>query len=168
MKKYIGRQKEFRANLLKRRETKIILILDNFQSAAHVAQALRAAYAYGVDRVYLVGSTATPPFGKELMALSDGAETKMDIRTSVSTKKLIGHYSAKGFQSLAVTVNDDSEPIQNLELGENIILVVTDENQNLSKEVVKSCDFAVSTTKFRKYSDAGVINDLAVILYHLN
>jgi tRNA G18 (ribose-2'-O)-methylase SpoU len=62
MKKYIGRQKEFRSNLVKRRETKIILVLDNFQSAVHVAQVLRTAYAYGVDRVYLVGSTAQPPF----------------------------------------------------------------------------------------------------------
>jgi tRNA G18 (ribose-2'-O)-methylase SpoU len=167
MKKYIGRQKEFRSNLVKRRETKIILVLDNFQSAVHVAQVLRTAYAYGVDRVYLVGSTAQPPFGKELSALSDSAETKIDIRTSANTKKLIANYSAKGFISLAMTVNDDTQPIQDLELGDNVMIVMTDENQNISKEVVKSCDFAVSTTKFRKYSDAGIVSDLGVILYHL-
>lgn len=167
MKKYIGRQKEFRSNLLKRRETKIVLVLDNFQSATHVAQILRVAYAYGVDRVYLVGSTAQPPFGKELQTLSDSAETKLDIRTSISTKKLISNYSPKGFISLAMTVNDDTQPIQELELGENLLIVVTDENQNLSKETVKACDFSVSTTKFRKYSDAGIVNDLAVILYQI-
>jgi tRNA G18 (ribose-2'-O)-methylase SpoU len=66
-----------------------------------------------------------------------------------------------------MTVNDDTQPIQDLELGDNVMIVMTDENQNISKEVVKSCDFAVSTTKFRKYSDAGIVSDLGVILYHL-
>ncbi len=167
MTKFIERQKEFRGEFLKRRKNKIILVLDNFRSATHVAQVFKIAYAIGVDRVYLVGTTPKPPFGRELAAMSDGAEGKLDVRESASTKKLIQQHSAKGFATIAMAMTKETQIIENIEIDADVLLVMTDQNQNLSKEIMKECAYLVGTSKFRKYTDAGIINDLAIVLYHL-
>ncbi len=166
MGKFIERQKEFRGDFLKRRKNKIILVLDNFRSATNVALVMKTAYALGVDRVYLVGVTAKPPFGKELAIVSDGAEGRLDIRESVSTKKLIQQHREKGFLTIAVNMVRDTVSLDTVDTTDtDVLIVLTD--QNLSKEVMNECSYIIATNKFRKYTDAGLINDLAIILYSI-
>ena len=65
---------------LKRRfdhDLEIALYLDNFQYARNVGEIFRIADATKVRKVFMGGTTPTPPFGKDLQKVSRKKEDKI-------------------------------------------------------------------------------------------
>lgn len=115
------------------------LILPNIRSCHNVGAMFRNADAFGVDKLYLVGYTAHPP-KPQIDKVSLGAETWIAWEKRDALLPLIEELKADGVQILALEYNERSVDIGSFTPAESIALIVGNEVDGVSPDVLELCD----------------------------
>lgn len=127
------------------------LILPDIRSCHNVGAMFRTADACGVDKLYLVGYTATPP-KPQIDKVALGAETWIPWEHKKNLKILIANLKKKGFFIVALEKNERSIDIAelNLQTQKNIALIVGNEVDGVEPEIAKLCDEVVHIPMYGK------------------
>jgi len=147
---------------------KIYLILDNIRSRENVGSIFRTSDAVGVSKIYLCGTTPTPPHDK-ISKTALGAETYVPWeyykQTYILLKKLkksgvviIALEQAKGAKSVFEFGNPTSK---------YLALVVGNEIKGISPKILKYCDKKVVIPMHGKKESLNVSVATGVALYQL-
>jgi tRNA G18 (ribose-2'-O)-methylase SpoU len=117
-----------------------VIVLENLRSLHNVGSILRTADGAGWDKVYLTGYTGCPP-DRRIEKVSLGAEEFLAWEHNPEPLDCVETLKAQGFKMLAL--EQTSQSINVLEYtndDENIALVVGNEVEGVSPEVLKVCD----------------------------
>lgn len=144
------------------------LILPNIRSCHNVGAMFRTADACGVDKLYLVGYTATPP-KPQIDKVSLGAETWMPWEYRKDVKRLITTLKKKGVFVVALEKTDKSLEISKLKLKSKgaIALVVGNEVDGVPEDVLCLCDAVVHIPMYGKKESLNVSIAAGIALYEL-
>ena len=96
-------------------EPKIELILPNIRSCHNVGAMFRTADACGIQKLYLVGYTATPP-KIQIDKVSLGAETWVPWEKREDALTLVQELKEQGYMVVGLEKNEASLEIRNLKL----------------------------------------------------
>lgn len=140
------------------------LVLPNIRSAHNVGAMFRTADAFGVDKLYLVGYTATPP-KPQIDKVALGAEQWIPWEGRKDLRRLIRSLQKKGVHVVALEKSEISHEIGSWkkEIGnaqkkdmEGVALIVGNEVTGVPEEIQKLCDGVVHIPMYGKKESLNV------------
>jgi 23S rRNA (guanosine2251-2'-O)-methyltransferase len=154
----------------------IVLIVDNVRSVLNVGSIFRTSDAIGVSKIYLIGYTPTPldRFGQERNDMKKsalGAEKNISWESVSDSSKLIEGLKGDGFKIISLEQSEKSVDYKNIEpaqiLGEKIAIVVGNEVEGVSKEILSQSDVITEIPMLGKKESLNVSVATAVLLFRL-
>ena len=143
----------------------IYLILDNIRSRENVGSIFRTADAAGVSKIYLCGTTPTPPHDK-ISKTALGAETYVPWEYYKDTWRILKKLSADNYQLLALEQTKKSENIFILKTNK-LVLIVGNEVKGISPRILKYCNKKISIPMYGKKESLNVSVAVGIALYQL-
>lgn len=149
---------------IKRQE--IYIILDDVLDTYNVGSIFRLADAVAAKKVYLCGRTETPP-NSRIKKASINTWQWIDWEYSPSTSEAIKNLKLKIKNLNVVAVEQDNRSVDfaSFDYKLPIALVVGNETEGISKEVLDLCDHIVELPMFGINTSLNVMVSLGIILY---
>jgi len=151
------------------KKNKFCLILPDIRSCHNVGAMFRTADAFGVSKIYLVGYTACPP-KIQIDKVSLGAEKWVPWEKRTSLKRLIGGLKKKEvfIVGLEKTVNSNQLSVISDQLkNKDIALVVGNEVDGISDEILELCDEVVHISMYGKKESLNVSIAAGIAMYEI-
>ena len=149
-------------------KNKFYLILPNIRSCHNVGAMFRTADACGVDKLFLVGYTATPP-KVQIDKVSLGAEKWMPWAQRKDLKRLILSLKKKGVKIVGLEKVEESVKIEDLkfDMEESIALIVGNEVDGVSEDILDMCDDVVHIPMYGKKESLNVSIAAGIAMYEI-
>ena len=142
----------------------IYAVLDNIRSRENVGSIFRTSDGAGVSKVYLCGTTPTPPHEK-ISKTALGADTYVPWEYYKDTWRLLKKLKALGFKLVALEQTKDSQNILQLKPKFPLALVLGNEVNGISPKILKYCDKKISIPMYGKKESLNVSVATGVALY---
>jgi 23S rRNA (guanosine2251-2'-O)-methyltransferase len=125
-----------------------VLILDNIRSVENAASIFRTSDCLGVKKIILIGTTPAPldrfrRERKDFIKVSLGAEKSVEWEYSNDIKEVLRDLKDQNFQLIALEQTQNSKDLRIFEAGNQFALVVGNEVDGVSKDVLKFVDETV-------------------------
>lgn len=159
----IDHQKKFR----REHPVPLVVVLDNIRSAHNVGAAFRIADGAGIERLLLCGITAYPPSAQIAKTALDAQQTVVweyfkDAASAVAEMK------ARGYQIVLLEQTDASVDYRYFEAKQPICLVLGNEVEGVSDEVIPLADRALEIPMHGIKNSLNVSVACGVVTYHLS
>ena len=144
----------------------MIVVLDNIRSRENVGSIFRTADAVVVAKMYLCGITPIPPHEK-ISKTALGAETYVPWKYHAQAWRLLRKLKAES-EKLKVIGLEQTQDSQNLFKFKSkfpLVLVVGNEVNGLSPQILKYCDKKISIPMYGKKESLNVSVPTGVALY---
>jgi len=148
----------------------IVLILPDIRSAHNVGSIFRTADAAGVSRVYLCGHSPLPidrfeRVQKEIAKTALGAEKTIAWEYVADPKDVIRKISKDGFQIISLEQSDRSKHYRSIEIKSKCALVVGNEVEGISKDVLDMSDEIIEIPMSGKKESLNVAVSFGIALF---
>jgi tRNA G18 (ribose-2'-O)-methylase SpoU len=127
----------------------MIVIAHNIRSLHNVGSIFRNAAAFGVDKLYLTGITATPP-RKEIAKVSLGAEDLVSWETGI-IQDVIQTLRTQGYQVYGLETGSDARPLNQVPTTK-LALVLGNEVSGIDHDVLTLLDGKLAIPMQKKRS----------------
>jgi len=153
------------------------IILDSIRSKYNVGSIFRTADGAGCEKLYLTGYSPCPidekgEINNGLIKVSLGAEDYLDWeKVEVPTEQLIEELKSDGFTIYALEQDDKSVEYSELKLSfeewDKAILILGNEVDGLSREVLDLVDRTLEVSMFGAKTSLNVSVVFGVVVYSL-
>lgn len=157
---------------LKRRfnhQLEISLYLDNFQYARNVGEIFRIADATKIQKVFMGGTTPTPPFGKDLQKVSRKKEEKIPWEKVINPAKTFDKLKKEGNLILALEITDESPSLTDYDLSDinKVVIILGNEVNGINKSTLMYADKSIMIPMYGKGASLNVSVSAAILIYYL-
>ncbi len=145
----------------------IVVILENIRSAYNVGSIFRTSACFNLEKVYLVGISATPPHpGVEKTAL--GATSMISWERWESLPPLVEHLKREGYRILSLELTENSKPLQEFKEKTNpMALIVGNEVDGVSFEALKLSDEVIKIPLYGPKESLNVAVAFGIAVFYL-
>jgi len=174
---YMESHKQLRGVELKRfvrinkikKDFELILILLNLSYATNVAAIFRLADAFSVDKMFLVGCTTTPPFGKAMKSVSRGKEDSVHWEYAETFENTVVKLKKQDFQIYGLELASEAKPINDLSSRKvkKVALVVGNEEHGIPDKHLLLMDDVFYIPMGGKGKSLNVSNTTGIGLYQI-
>ncbi len=145
----------------------IVVVLDNIRSGLNVGSIFRTSDAFAVSEVKLCGISAQPPH-REVLKSAIGATESVAWSYTSSTVDTVTDLKKNGYQIWGIEQTTSSTPLHQVPwVGEKIALVLGNEVNGLSDEVLPHLDRAVEVPQFGTKHSLNVAVCAGIVLWHV-
>jgi 23S rRNA (guanosine2251-2'-O)-methyltransferase len=146
----------------------LVIVLDNVRSAFNVGSIFRTGDGFGVTKIYLCGITCQTD-NRELQKTALGAEMSIPSEYAANTIDVISDLKTQGYQilSLEQTKNSISLSDFQFELKNKYALVVGNEVEGVSDEVIQTSDIVIEIPQVGSKHSLNVSNATSIVLWEL-
>jgi len=144
----------------------IILILDNIRSRENVGSIFRTADAAGVSKIYLCGITPIPPHEK-ISKTALGAETFVSWEYRKQTWRFLLELKNQNSKIKIIGLEQTKESVDIFKFKPKfpLVLVVGNEVNGLSPQILKYCDKKISIPMYGKKESLNVAVAAGIAVY---
>ncbi len=145
------------------------LILPNIRSCHNVGAMFRTGDAFGISKIFLVGYTACPP-KIQIDKVALGAEKWISWKKRKDLKRLIVSLKKKGVRIIGLEEAETSCEIEDLRFkmkNQDIALIVGNEVDGISENVLKLCDDVVHIKMYGKKESLNVSVAAGIAMYEI-
>ncbi len=144
------------------------IVANNIEIAGNVGSLFRVADALGVEKLYLTGSTQTPPKYK-IRKAARSTENHIPYVYEEDPIHVIKHMRDKGYTIIALEITARSESIREFSLNkkEQTCLIIGSENLGISTELLTLADHHIHIPMYGKNSSMNVITSCAIAVHEL-
>lgn len=151
---------------------KTIIILDNIRSAHNVGSAFRTADGAGVEKIYLLGTTASPRdrFGREVAEIkktSLGASEMVPWEhiDNEDTEKLLARLKDEGCELVAVEQTPSSTSLYDFMPPEKTCYIFGNEIDGVGQSILNKVDKAIEIPMRGKKESLNVSVTVGIVLF---
>lgn len=163
-------------------KTKVHILLPDIRSAYNVGSVFRSADCFGIDKIYLSGTTPTPVdrFGrsasgaqKEISKTALGAEKYISWEYVSDIVKFFKKIKKENFTVVCIEQDKKSIDLENFlkikqqQKIENILIVFGNEVEGVDKNILKKGDYIVEVSMKGKKESLNVSVCAGLIMYIL-
>ncbi len=141
------------------------IILENIRSLNNVGAIIRTADGAGFDRVICVGYTPTPP-RKEISKTALGAENFVPWEYYETIQDAIQTYKDMGCKVVVMEKNEMSTDFFSLDSFDDIVLIMGNELEWVSREAQKMADHICHLPMLGKKESLNVAVAAGIGMYH--
>lgn len=144
------------------------LILDNVRSLHNIGSIFRTADAFLCERIYLCGISATPP-NREIHKSALGAENSVEWLYFAAVEEAVKRCKEEGYTIIIAEQTTESIFLNEFKtLPEKTALVLGNEVNGVSDEVLPHTDIALEIPQFGTKHSFNVSVCAGIFLYHLS
>ncbi len=146
----------------------IIIILDNVLDTYNIGSIFRLADAVAAEKVYLCGSTETPP-NTRIKKASINTWQWVNWEYAPDTAALVIQVKKENpkLQIIAVEQDTRSIPFEKITYSTPVAIVIGNESYGVSKEVLKHVDTIVELPMFGINTSLNVMVTTGIVLYDI-
>lgn len=144
----------------------LIVVLNNIRSLYNVGSIFRTADGVGVEKIWLCGITGYPP-QSQISKIALGAEERVPWEYCNDIIAVVGNLKNMGYRIVLLEQMDGSVEYHEFQQHCPICLVVGNEKDGVSQELVSLCDTAVEIEMMGIKNSLNVAVAFGVIAYHL-
>jgi len=150
----------------RRTDQRVALLLDGVQDPFNIGGIVRTAASMRVEHLYLCAQTTLPTHPK-VGKTSKGTERFLEW--SVHEQSLAGVAAARedGFGVVALELTDTSTPMFDADLTGDVCIVIGNESNGATAEVLDACDLAVYVPQLGRVGSLNVATATGVALYEV-
>lgn len=151
-----------------KKESGLVVVLDNIRSAHNVGSVFRSADAFGIDSVALCGICAVPP-SVEIHKSALGAEDSVRWAHYNDTLDAVNELRSKGYTIVSVEQTEHSLKLGKFrrEEGRKYALVFGNEVDGVRQDVVDASDFSLEIPQYGTKHSLNVSVSAGVVLWEL-
>jgi len=146
----------------------LTILANNIEIAGNVGSLFRVADALGVEKLYLTGTTQTPPKYK-IRKAARSTENHIPYEYEESPIAVIEHLKSIGYTIVALEITARSKNIREFSLTEKekTCLIIGSENLGISEELLSLSDHHIHIPMYGKNSSMNVITSCAIAVHEL-
>lgn len=154
----------------------ISILANDINIAGNVGSLFRIADALGVEKLYLTGTTATPPKYK-IRKAARSSDKHIDYEYCESAAELIGTLKSSNTQIICLEITESSVDIRKFtpelsdpELSDKeskLCLVIGSENEGIPQEILSLADQTVHIPMYGENSSMNVATSCAIAIHEL-
>jgi tRNA (guanosine-2'-O-)-methyltransferase len=148
----------------RRTEGRVALLLDNVQTPVNVGTIARAAAAYRVEHLWLVGATP-PPSHPAARKTALGSERYLEWSAVDRADKAVAEARDDGFRVIGIELTPDARPLHEVELGDAVCLALGHEDRGLSPACLAAVDAVAFIPQLGRVGSLNVAVAAAIALY---
>lgn len=156
----------------------IIVIAHNIRSTHNVGAIFRTAEGFGVNEIILSGYTPYPKIeGDKRLPHIANKLTSQIHKTALDAESIvpfrvhetppISELKNKGFKIIGLEQADSSIPLPNYKSSEKVALLIGEEVEGISSELIEQCDEIIEIPMFGKKESFNVSVATGIALYQL-
>jgi tRNA G18 (ribose-2'-O)-methylase SpoU len=128
---------------------RIIVVLDNIRSAQNVGSFFRTCDAFGVEKIFLCGITATPP-NKEIFKTALGATESVSWEYCEQTIDCINNFSQPNFEIFCIEQAKNSIMLNdfNPKSEKTLVLVFGNEVEGVEQNIINLSHGVIEIPQF--------------------
>lgn len=147
---------------------RLMVALDKLDNSENVGVLVRNCAACGVDAL-IVGETSADPYLRRAVRNSMGTVFRLPVVKSTSLRESLKILKTKfGFQVIAAHPHVDSLPLYGTDLTKDTCVVLGNEGDGISQEILDICDYKVSIPMAAGIDSFNVACASAILLYEVN
>ena len=146
----------------------LCILAHNIEIAGNVGSLFRVADALGVEKLYLTGTTQTPPKYK-IRKAARSADNHIPYRYNESATEVVDTLRENGYTIIALEITQRSDNIRDFKLNkkEKTCLIIGSENLGISTELLEKSDHHIHIPMYGKNSSMNVITSCAIAVHEL-
>jgi len=149
----------------------ISILANDINIAGNVGSLFRIADALGVEKLYLTGTTATPPKYK-IRKAARASDKHVDFEYHESANTLINTLKTTDTNIICLEITEASIDIRdfkptNLSENSKLCLVIGSENEGISQEILSLADQTVHIPMYGENSSMNVATSCAIAIHEL-
>ena len=150
------------------KKNSIVIILDSIRSLNNVGAMFRTSDAFGVEKVFLCGITATPP-NKEIHKTALGAELSVEWQYFEKCSDVVDLLRNDGYEILAVEQVEGSVMLNDFKVdsSKKYAIILGNEVNGVQQEIVDMCDGYLEIPQVGTKHSLNVSVAGGVVLWHL-
>lgn len=153
-------------DVLRRRQSDLVLVIENVWDPHNVNAILRTADAVGVLHVHLLYTIEKAPNLKRHGKLSSASARKwLDFTVHGNTAECFAYLRSEGYRIYASHVHDDSASLYDLDFTEQCAIVLGNENRGVSEDACALADGLYTIPMMGMVESLNVSVAAAVSLY---
>ena len=141
-------------------------VLNNIRSLYNVGSIFRTADGAGLEKLWLCGVTGIPPAGK-ISKTALGAEKKVPWEYKESARSCIQALKNEGYQIVFLEQTHKSVPYQEFQAAGSVCLVLGNEIEGVSDELLSLCDAAIEIEMAGLKNSLNVTVAFGIAAYHI-
>jgi len=158
--------------MLRKKQPKIFLILDNIRSVYNAGAIFRTADACGIQKIFLTGCTPQPidRFGRErkdFMKSALGAEKTIAWEYWPNTFDLVKDMKNNGFEIVSIEQSKKSIDYKKFKIKKDTVLILGNEVGGVSKDVLKESDKIIEIPMVGKKESLNVSVSAGIVLFRI-
>ncbi len=163
------RQLEHQEVITGKRNFPLVVICEDMLDPLNVGSVFRLADAMGVEKLYLVGASASPP-NRKIKRTARATDKRVAFATATDKLLLLDQLAVKGYQLIGLEITNHSQSLYDctLPVGKPIAIWVGNENAGVSAQVLERLDFCVHIPMQGINSSMNVVQAMGMVLFEWN
>ena len=150
------------------KKSNIIVVLDNIRSAHNVGSIFRSSDAFKVQKILIVGISATPP-NNEIRKTALGAELSVNWQKSDNISEDLINLKKIGYEIVSVEQTNSSTSLDNFIPKKNkIVLIFGNEIKGIDQNIIDLTDNAVEIKQYGTKHSFNVSVTAAICLWEIS
>lgn len=163
------RQLEHKEVNTAKRNFPLVVVCEDMLDPLNVGSVFRLADAMGVERLYLVGASVTPP-NRKINRTARSTDKRIPYTASADKLLILDQLASEGYQLLGLEITSHSRSLFDCDLPMNkpVAIWLGSENAGVSAEVLERLDFCVHIPMQGINSSMNVVQALGMALFEWN
>ena len=147
----------------------VVVILDNIRSAINVGSVFRSSDAFAIERLILVGFTATPP-SREITKTAIGATSSVDWTHVDDITDTLLQLKKNGYTITSIEQTDSSVSLLDWDIkpDQKLAIVMGNEVDGVSDEALALSDVAIEIPQYGTKHSLNVSVCAGVVLWEVS
>ena len=147
----------------------VVVILDNIRSAINVGSVFRSSDAFAIERIILVGFTATPP-SREITKTAIGATSSVDWTHVDDITDTLMQLKRNGYTITSIEQTDSSVSLLDWDIkpDQKLAIVMGNEVDGVSDEALALSDVAIEIPQYGTKHSLNVSVCTGVVLWEVS
>ena len=144
----------------------IVLVCDGVQSPSNIGALFRISDAFGVSKIFFCNADINF-YSPRLQKTARNTQLYVSHSIKENTLSTINKLKNDGYKIISLEITDSSTTIEKLpELkNEKIVLVIGNEQQGISEEILNDSDFCAHIEMYGKNSSMNVVQAASIALF---
>lgn len=146
----------------------VCILVENFSVSSNVGSVFRISDALGVKKIYLVGSTPTPP-NRKIKQAARSTDQHVPFSYESNSVSLIQRLKKENYKIVSLERTQDSKDIRDHGIlpGEKVCLVLGSETKGVPRDLLLVSDLVLHIPMLGVNSSMNVANACAIAVYEL-
>lgn len=150
----------------------VCIVADNLELARNIGSLFRIADAFGVEKVYLTGTSNTASDLK-IRKAARSTHKAVDYNYTASAIDIVTQKKEQGYLILSLEITSKSQSVRELSLlnlkqgHAKTCLIIGSENQGVSQQLLDLSDHTIHIPMYGQNSSMNVVTASAIALYEL-